>query len=247
MKKSIIAIAFAFTFLFAGCAKETQLNETESPVKDEITAAQETEYGLDTVSEATLARYQINEIKDYQGMRLDPIIGPRDNSIKGVQQVDIAAYHLSITGLVDTPLLLTYDEVLEFDPFEKVITLYCVEGWEATVLWKGVRISDLLDEAGASAEAETIIFKAVDGYTTSLPLAIVLERDLILAYSANANTLPPEMGYPFIVVAEDKLGYKWARWVNEIEVSDNGKYKGFWEGNGFSNDAEVPDGRKEDN
>jgi len=68
----------------------------------------------------------------------------------------------------------------------------------------------------------------VDGYTTSLPLQTVKDRDLILAYSANGLDLPQELGYPFIVVAEDKLGYKWARWVKIIELSDNKGYRGFW-------------------
>jgi DMSO/TMAO reductase YedYZ molybdopterin-dependent catalytic subunit len=103
---------------------------------------------------------------------------------------------------------------------------------------------DLLDAAGYGGDAVTVIFKAADGYTTSMPLATVKERDLILAYGANDVTLPDEMGYPFIVVAEDKLGYKWARWVNEIEVSADADYRGFWENNGFENDAEVPEGRK---
>jgi len=79
----------------------------------------------------------------------------------------------------------------------------------------------------------------VDGYTTSLPLATVLDNELIMAYQANGIDLPPEMGYPFIVVAEDKLGYKWARWVNRIMLSDDADYRGFWENVGYSNDATV--------
>lgn len=66
----------------------------------------------------------------------------------------------------------------------------------------------------------------------------------MLAYSSNGITLPPSMGFPFIVVAEDKLGYKWARWVKEIELSDDPTYNGFWESNGFPNEADVPKNRK---
>ena len=193
----------------------------------------------DAVSSATLARYRENEIMEYQGARLDPAVGPRDNSIKGIQQVDIETYMLTIDGLVETPRVLTYDDVLALPEYERLITLYCVEGWEATILWKGVLLRDLLDLAGVQPEAVTVIFSAVDGYTTSLPLQTILDKQLILAYDANGIPLPPEMGYPFIVVAEDKLGYKWARWVNEITLSDDADYEGFWEGIGFSNEADV--------
>ena len=194
---------------------------------------------IDAVSRATRARYREGEITEYNGARLDPAIGPRDNSINGVQQVNIADYRLEITGLVENPLLLKYEQVLALDAYERKITLYCVEGWDATVLWKGVRIMEIVDMAKADAKADTLIFYGVDGYTTALPLQTVKEKDLILAYGANGLDLPPELGYPFIVVAEDKRGYKWARWVNGIELSDNQSYRGFWEQNGYNNEADV--------
>lgn len=193
----------------------------------------------DALSSATMSRYRTNEISEYQGARLDPAVGPRDNSIKGVQQVDIATYTLTIDGLADAPQTLTYGEVLALPEYERLITLHCVEGWDATILWKGVLIQDLLNLAGIQPEAVTVIFSAVDGYTTSLPLETILDKQLIMAYDANGIPLPPEMGYPFIVVAEDKLGYKWARWVNRITLSDDADYEGFWEGVGYSNEADV--------
>ena len=193
----------------------------------------------DAVSSATLARYRENEIQEYQGARLDPAVGPREVAIKGTQYVDMATYTLTLDGLVDELKVLEYEDVLALPAYERLITLHCVEGWEATILWKGVLITDILDLAGVQPEAVTVIFSAVDGYTTSLPLATIKDRQLIFAYQANGIDLPPEMGYPFIVVAEDKLGYKWARWVNRITLSDDPDYKGFWENVGFSNDAEV--------
>jgi len=128
---------------------------------------------------------------------------------------------------------------LSLDAYERKITLYCVEGWDATVLWKGVLLKDIMDQAVIKAGANTIIFHSVDGYTTSLPLETILSKELILAYNANGLPLPPQLGYPFMVVAEDKLGYKWARWVNEIEVSDDPSYLGYWEQRGYNNDATV--------
>lgn len=195
--------------------------------------------GPDGVSQATADRYQEKEIRDYQGVRLDPAIGPRDNSIAGIQTVDLDSYQLKLTGLVETPVSFSYDQVLAKAPEQRLITLYCVEGWQATVLWEGVRITDLLADAGIKDEATTVIFHCVDGYTTSLPLATIKDQEILLAYAANGVVLPASMGFPFIVVAEDKLGYKWARWVSEIELSSDENYRGFWEQRGYDNDAAV--------
>lgn len=194
---------------------------------------------IDSVSQATEKRYRELEIRDYEGIRLDPSVGPRDNSIAGIQQVNIEEYALQISGLVKNPLSFSYGEVLENKSYERLITLYCVEGWDATVLWKGVRIMDLLNEAGIQDENSNVIFHCVDGYTTSMPLETIKKRDLLLAYSSNGVTLPESLGFPFIVVAEDKAGYKWARWVNKIEISDDLTYKGYWESRGYSNEADI--------
>jgi DMSO/TMAO reductase YedYZ molybdopterin-dependent catalytic subunit len=193
----------------------------------------------ETISSATMSRYRENEIKEYKGAKLDPAVGPRDNSIHGVQYMSTDYYSLSLTGEVVTPLELSYEEVIALDAYERNITLYCVEGWDATILWKGVLMKDLLDLAGINDSAITVIFHSVDGYTTSLPLDTIIDNELILAYQANGLDLPPEMGYPFIFVAEDKLGYKWARWVTGIELSTDADYEGYWEQRGYSNEADI--------
>jgi len=215
-------------------ASSCQSNETSvTPITPTVTT-------IDVVSQATLGRYRTNEIRDYQGMRLDPAIGPRDNSIQGVQTVDMDSYELRIDGRVKAPIEFAYEDVLAMTSDQRLITLYCVEGWEATILWEGVKIKDLIEKAGGASEsANTVIFHCVDGYTTSLSLHMIQNWDIILAYKANDLALPPEMGYPFIVVAERKYGYKWARWVNRIEVSDNDAYRGYWETRGWDNFASI--------
>ena len=218
MKKVSLTIIIALLFV-SGCANE----------KEEV----------DAVSQATLERYDVKEVREYKGINLDPAKGARDNSIKGIQHVNIDEYLLTITGLVDNPLSLNYDEVLKLPSYERVITLYCVEGWDATILWEGVKISEILENAKTQEGANTVIFKAVDGYTTSIPISTILERDMLLGYKANDIVLPDSLGFPFIVIAEDKLGYKWARWVNEIELSSNDEYQGYWEKRGYSNNAEL--------
>jgi len=139
---------------------------------------------------------------------------------------------------VQNPLTLTYDEVINgSQSYQKVVTLYCVEGWDVTILWEGVLVSDLIEQAQALPEAEVVIFHAYDGYTTSLPLDYIVEQDILMAYRMNDVDLPPERGAPFQLVAESRLGYKWIKWITDIELSDDVDYKGFWERRGYSNDA----------
>jgi DMSO/TMAO reductase YedYZ molybdopterin-dependent catalytic subunit len=180
------------------------------------------------------------EIKNYQGEKLGSITSFNENSIKGPQYVDISAYRLKITGLVNNSMSYTYDDVVsKHKAYTKLSTINCVEGWSVKILWEGLQLKDLLDEAKVKPEAKIVIFHAYDGYTTSLPLQYILDRNLLLAYKMNGIILPSDRGYPFELVAEDKWGYKWIKWVNEIELSDNTNYKGYWESAGYSNDGSL--------
>jgi DMSO/TMAO reductase YedYZ molybdopterin-dependent catalytic subunit len=175
------------------------------------------------------------EVRDYQGQRLDSVGDFRENSIKGPQNVDISTYRLAVTGLVAAPATYTYDEVLSKETtYTKVVRLDCVEGWSVTILWEGILLSDVIDRSAPSAEATTVVFHGVDGYTTSLPLSFIRDRKILLAYKMNGISIPPERGYPFMVVAEDHWGYKWAKWVTGIELSNDPKYLGYWEQRGYS-------------
>lgn len=180
------------------------------------------------------------QVRQYHGTRLGSIEDFRENSIKGPQVVDRASYRLAVTGLVRKPLNLTYDEVVSRPLFEKVVTLYCVEGWSVAILWEGPKLADLLDDAEPESRANTVIFRCADGYSTSLPLAFVRDRDILLAYKMNGVVLPADRGFPFQVVAEDKWGYKWAKWVTAIELSDDAAFKGYWEKRGYDNQADLP-------
>jgi len=188
---------------------------------------------------STVKQLNGTEVREYKGEKLDSVNDFRENSIEGPQYIDVNNYSLEITGLVDNPKKYTYDEVLSHQAYSKVITLYCVEGWSAKILWEGVLLRDLLNEAGVKQGALTVIFHAYDGYTSSLPLDYVMNNDILLAYKMNNVTLPPERGFPFQVVAEDKWGYKWVKWVTKIEISGDPNYKGYWESNGYDNNGDI--------
>jgi DMSO/TMAO reductase YedYZ molybdopterin-dependent catalytic subunit len=180
------------------------------------------------------------QVKEYKGEKLSSVNDFRENSIKGPQKVDISGYHLAVSGLVDKKTAYTYDEVIsKHQAYQKLITLDCVEGWSVKLLWEGVLVKDLINEAGVKPGASVIIFHAVDGYTTSLPLQYILDNNILLAYKMNGITIPPERGFPFQLAAEDKWGYKWIKWVDEIQLSDDVNYKGYWERAGYSNDGSL--------
>jgi DMSO/TMAO reductase YedYZ molybdopterin-dependent catalytic subunit len=180
------------------------------------------------------------EVREYEGVDLSSINAFRENSIKGPQEIDVESYSLGITGLATNSTSHTYDEVLNrHQNYKKVVTLDCVEGWSVTILWEGVLVRDLLAEAEPLENAEVVIFHAYDGYTTSLPIDYIMDNDILMAYKMNDVVLPPERGFPFQLVAESKWGYKWIKWITQIELSDDANYRGYWESRGYSNSADL--------
>jgi DMSO/TMAO reductase YedYZ molybdopterin-dependent catalytic subunit len=180
------------------------------------------------------------EVREYEGKNLSSINDFRENSIKGPQHVDIEDYQLEITGLVDKPASYAYNEVVkDHQNYEKVVRLNCVEGWSVDILWEGVLVKDLLEQAKPLPEAKVVIFHAYDGYTTSFPLDYIMNNDILMAHKMNDVTLPPERGFPFQLVAESKWGYKWVKWITKIELSDDINYKGYWESRGYSNEGDL--------
>jgi DMSO/TMAO reductase YedYZ molybdopterin-dependent catalytic subunit len=183
------------------------------------------------------------EVREYKGENLSSINDFRENSIKGPQYVDIDSYKLEITGLAEKPTSYTYDEVIDgFDNYKKAVRLNCVEGWAVNILWEGVLVRDILEKAGPLPEARTVIFHAQDGYTTSFPIEYVMDNDILMAYKINDVTIPPERGFPFELVAESKWGYKWAKWITQIELSDDVDYQGYWESRGYSDSGDLDKG-----
>ena len=193
----------------------------------------------DTSSQTDLQELTKIEVTEYEGKDLSSLTDFRENSIKGPQYINTDVYTLTIDGLIEQPISLTYDEVLDNQKYTKVVTLHCVEGWSVDILWEGILLADLFEAVDIQESADTVIFHSEDGYSTALPLQTIMDRQLMIAYKMNGVVLPPERGFPFQLVAEDKLGYKWIKWITRIELSDDANYKGYWEQRGFDNEADV--------
>jgi DMSO/TMAO reductase YedYZ molybdopterin-dependent catalytic subunit len=180
------------------------------------------------------------EVREYQGKPLSPVVDIRPNNIGGIRHIDPAGYRLRVDGLVSIPKSYSYDEVVEnHTAYKKVVTLHCVDGWDATILWEGVLVTELLNESVVMPGATTVIFYADDGFSSSLPLQYLTDRGIIMAYRVNNITLPFERGFPFQLVAEDRWGYKWVKWITRIQVSNDTTYRGYWEQRGFSQGGDL--------
>lgn len=178
------------------------------------------------------------EALEYMGIKLTPISEQGNNAIKGTQFIDKDTYRLKIDGLVERPANLTYDQIKSYDPLSKVVDLDCVEGWGFTAKWTGVPVKTLLEGTGIKQNATNVIFYSVDGYSTSHDLKYLIDNNIILAYRLNDITLPHERGFPLQLVAEGKYGYKWAKWIDHIEVA-NSSFRGYWESRGYNNKGDY--------
>jgi len=181
------------------------------------------------------------EATEYLGKPLTPINKQLNNALKGTQFIDQETYRLTIDGLVDTPLSLSYADLLAYPQESRLMDLDCVEGWNFTAKWTGPTFKSIFDRAGVKPEAKIVIFYTADvpdGYS-SLDLSDISEKNLIIALKLNDITLPPERGFPFQVVAESKFGYKWAKWVTRMELSADTSFRGYWESYGYSNNADI--------
>ena len=181
------------------------------------------------------------EATEFLGVPLTPIREQGNNALKGTQFIDRAAYTLTVDGLVDNPLTLTYEELLNYPQEDRLMSLDCVEGWYFTAKWTGPSLNSIFNDAKVRPEALIVIFHTTDvpeGYT-SLDLAYIRDNNIIIALKDNDITLTADRGFPFQVVAMSKYGYKWAKWVDRIELSSDTSFRGYWEKVGYNNNAEV--------
>ncbi|WMW22582.1 molybdopterin-dependent oxidoreductase [Methanolobus mangrovi] len=174
----------------------------------------------------------------FEGNKLTPISEQRNNAIQGTQYIDQDTYELYVHGLVGNPVNLSYEQILAYPSVTRFVRLDCVEGWGFDGKWTGVSLNTIFNETSINSNATTVIFYSADGYSTALELDYLVENDIMLAYELNDVTLPADRGFPLQLVAEVKYGYKWAKWITSIEVTDE-PYKGYWESVGYSNNADV--------
>ena len=158
-------------------------------------------------------------------------------------RVDVSSWALEITGNVEKPFTLTYDQLLDLDAVEQVRTLECISnpvGGElmSTAVWTGVRLKDLLDRAVVKAGSFKVVLTSVDGYQDSFPVAKAMEPDTLVAYLMNGKTVPQEHGFPARVLVPNIYGMKNVKWIQQVKV-ETFDFKGYWQEQGWNDVATV--------
>jgi DMSO/TMAO reductase YedYZ molybdopterin-dependent catalytic subunit len=135
-----------------------------------------------------------------------------------VQQVDLASYLLKVTGLVDHPLSLSYDELRCLPKVTDNPPLVCVGFFRDVASWSGVPIKYVLELAGVQVEARSVTLISADAYRTTVSLEEAQQLENFLAYELEGKPLPVLHGFPLRAVFPGLEGNKWAKWVVGIEV-----------------------------
>jgi DMSO/TMAO reductase YedYZ molybdopterin-dependent catalytic subunit len=158
-----------------------------------------------------------------------------------VPEVDATSWTLTVKGLVNNPLTITYEQIKTMPSVEEYATLQCVSNkiggdLTSTALWKGVRLKDVLQKAQVKPDAKFISFRCYDGYDVGIPLERGLLEGSILAYDMNLAPLTSEHGYPVRAIVPGLYGMMNPKWITEIELVDS-VYEGYWARNGWTNIA----------
>ncbi|MGA3192769.1 MAG: molybdopterin-dependent oxidoreductase [Candidatus Bathyarchaeia archaeon] len=154
-------------------------------------------------------------------------------------KIDLRAYTLEISGEVEKPVKLTWDEVLKLPKVQSVSDFHCVEGWSVlNCKWEGVRFSKVIELVKPKETARFVTFECADGYTTSLSMTELSGEDVLLAYGLDDRPLEEGIGFPLRLVVPNKYGYKSALWVTKIRFTAK-KELGYWEKLGYSDTADV--------
>jgi len=155
---------------------------------------------------------------DNRNLEVDPLnqfgtMGPTDVTI------DLKTYRLKVTGKIERPLSLSYDQILKYPSLTETVLLICPGFFANNGSWTGVNLRSLIQEAQVKKEAQYIDVVGASEKRVRIPLEILDQKRIFLAYRANNETLPRKHGFPLRLVYEDAYGYDWVKYVDEIVIS----------------------------
>lgn len=164
--------------------------------------------------------------------------------------IDPETWRLAVTGLVDSPLSLTYDELLAYPLVERFHTLECISNeigghLIGTAKWIGVPLPLILEDAGVRPGAVEVVFRASGGYSDSHSVEVAMDDSTLIAVGMNGRVLPRAHGFPARLLTMGTYGMKNPKWLTEIEVVDS-PYEGFWQQRGWSKPSIVKTGARID-
>jgi DMSO/TMAO reductase YedYZ molybdopterin-dependent catalytic subunit len=155
-----------------------------------------------------------------------------------VPRTDLSTWNLRVFGLVEHDLSLSYDDVRGLPKKEVVADIHCVTGWSRlNDRWIGVAIQEILERCRPRPEVTHVMAHCEFGYTTSAPLNVLDDDDVLLCYGWNGRDLTPDHGYPLRLFVPKKYFWKSAKWLRGLEFMPANRL-GFWEQRGYHDDAD---------
>jgi DMSO/TMAO reductase YedYZ molybdopterin-dependent catalytic subunit len=156
-----------------------------------------------------------------------------------VPKVDLATWRLEVTGEVEEPLSLSYEQLKELPATDVTTDIHCVTRWSRfDAGFRGVHWSELAKLARPKPSARFAIAHAEQGFTANVPLAAIEDENALVVYEADGEPLTPDHGWPVRLVVPSKYFWKSAKWLRGIELSAVDK-PGFWERYGYHNEADY--------
>ncbi|GIH27277.1 hypothetical protein Aph01nite_55870 [Acrocarpospora phusangensis] len=195
---------------------------------------------------------------DFKLPNLSPFTTPnhdfyRVDTALVVPSVDPKSWTLKIHGMVDKPIEITFDDLIRRPLMEADVTLTCVSNevngpYVGNARWLGVRMADILREAGLQADADMLLSTSTDGWTCGTPIDVVMDgRDALFAIAMNGEVLPVSHGFPVRQVVPGLYGYVSAtKWVTDIKVTRYDLDEAYWTPRGWSAKGPIKTGSRID-
>jgi DMSO/TMAO reductase YedYZ molybdopterin-dependent catalytic subunit len=151
---------------------------------------------------------------------------------------DLATWDFTVFGEVERDVKLSWDELNALPRHDVTLDIHCVTRWsKLDTTWTGVRVKEVLDLAGLKQSGTHLMAYSDGGYTTNVPLEAVLGDDALLAHSYEGKPLEHDHGAPLRLIVPKRYFWKSAKFLRKLEVMSQDRM-GFWELNGYHNDAD---------
>lgn len=147
-------------------------------------------------------------------------------------------WRLKITGQVENPFELNWEEFLALPRTVLTADFHCVTTWSRyDNAWEGVHIKEILQRARPLPTAKYVTAHSWTGYTTNMPFADLNDDDVIIAIKHDGQDLEPDHGGPVRLIVPKLYAYKSAKWLDGLEFMERDR-PGFWEQRGYHNQGD---------
>ena len=229
---SVVALPIIFLGVDKLLSRQNETQELPSTTPNLLPRTGPRPRGFEDPNLAPLLASEITPTYLFYRIDINPII----------PQVDSKTWNLTIKGLVEKPITINYDQIRSMPSVQEYVTLECISnkiGGDliSTALWKGVRLSQLLEKAVIKPNVKYVVFRCADGYDVGVPIEKSQMEGAILAYEMNYAPLTAKHGFPVRAIVPGLYGMMNPKWLTEIELVDT-VYQGYWQRLGWSNIAQ---------